>query len=253
MKVNTSNNVILCASLLLFFTACKSSNKISGESSSKSMMTSKTELSSAISSSLSSNDVKTYYAKKAGASIIFNGSSYSAKTNIYFEKGANTVISAQLPFPPIELGRVAVTDKSAKVKSSMLNVNEEIKLPFDVSRYMHYALIGCVPPFYEIYGDDDFRNFSATINSDDQYLLQRKDNGIQTTILINSDLTLHSYTISYLQYQIKHVNQKFDVVSSHLLPVLISIEALSPGMSVPVKSEFTISNVEVNGTNKLDF
>ncbi len=237
--------------IVVIVSSCRSS-RIPSEGNNSSMLTSKRALSEALLNEITRNPINTYLSKNAVANVSFNGSSHSVKLNLYFEYSKKTVGIARLAFPPLMVGKLTMDTKNVSVNSSLLNVNKDFTLPFDISTFLHDAIVGRVPAVYNLYGDSDFSAFNMSITSDNLYLISRKSNGLDVKLYINPDLTLHSYTISYLSYIVSHVNNSFDTFDGRHLPNDITLSVVLPGATQPTSTNFQFSKITINGTDKLN-
>lgn len=240
---------------ILMAVSCRSS-KIPSESTNKALLSTKKELTEAIAEAVKNQPVTTYYAKNALAKVEVDGSSNvkvnSVKVNLFFEYGKETVGVARLSFPPVSVGKVKMTGQKVAVNSGVLSINKEFNLPIDANQFLHDALLGRIPNLCRLYGEGDFSSFDMSISKDDRYILHRKKGGMETTIEINSDFNLHSYTISYLQYELTHINKSFDKYDGRVLPNDIEMNVKLPGQSKPVKTEIELSKITIDGKDRLE-
>ncbi len=136
-------------------------------------------------------NVKSYETKNAKAEVKTNGKDVSVRANISFERGGDTKLGARMIFPPVSVGSVEITDHGTHVESKLLGVNKDVPTPQVLNSLFQNALLGIVPPVYQLFGEEDFSQFDMLLSADGKYTISRSAKDMSIVLRVNAnDFTL---------------------------------------------------------------
>ena len=244
--------LVAVLALAALMTSCHSSRIIS-KGTDSSMLSNKKALVEALKQAEQNNAVKTYLTKNSSAKLSTADNNYTLRVQLYMDYGKQTNLIGKLPFPPIVIGELELTGDFVKVRSKTLNFYKEQKLHYDANLFIQPALLGRVPPFYRIFGKNDFSDFEVFITDDNLYCLSYKDTQIGVQILVTKNFLLSEYTLSDNGNTLHQSNSDFLTVDGLYLPTTINFDLVTPSPKTSGSAVLNLSKIQINGSEKLNF
>ena len=193
------------------------------------------------------DDITTYEAKNAKASVIYGGKDQSIRASVQFTRGGVTTLTGRLIFPPINVGSVSVNGDKATIKSNLLNLDKTQKLFPDASELLQSILLGIVPNVYKLFGDSDFSKFDISLTSKGKYFLSRRNDQMAVELQINAaDFTIAGIRVSVKGGESVEINvSQYKDFDGHWLPTSVGIKANANNKN-QTNAEISISDIRLN-------
>ena len=243
---------LLALTLALALHSCRSS-KIVSNGTDQTMLTSKKNLVAALKEAEAQQPFQTYLTKNSSAKLTYAGKSYNLKAQIFLDYAQQTNLVAKLPFPPLVIGELELSEFHVKARSKPLNYNLQQTIPLNANTFLHPALVGRVPQFYKLFGLKDFTQFDIFITEDNLYCLSRKNSDVGVQLLVTKDLKLSEYTISSHGFTLHQSNADFQDADGLTIPTTIALDIQSEGGKADGSAVISIGKVAINGKDKISF
>lgn len=238
--------VVALLLLTLAITSCRS-NRIPSRGAANSYETRRSAVMSLLSESEDRmSDVRTYEVKNAKAKVDFNGNKVSLKANVKFTRGEQITVTGRMQFPPINVGKVVVDKGKASITSKVAGIDKNVKIPDYLGEALQCALLGIVPPLYEIYGEKDFSKFDIEITEDGCYELSRDTKKGSVVMKVNAqDYTLVSLKAVMYGTVAEMKVTEYKTFDGRSLPTEIEVVARE-GSKKPASMTINISDPKIN-------
>ncbi len=232
--------------LTLIITSCRS-NRIPSRSEAKLYETRRSAVLNILSESeVRMSDVRTYEVKNAKTKVDFNGNKVTLKSNVQFTRGEQTTVTGRMQFPPVIVGKVVVNKEKASITSKMAGIDKSVKIPEYLGETLQCALLGIVPPVYEMYGEKNFSKFNIELTNDGCYLLSRDSKKGSMVMKVNAqDYTLVSLKAVIYGTVAEMKVTEYKTFDGRSLPTEIEIVARE-GSKKPVSMTINISEPKIN-------
>lgn len=240
--LRNSVRIVLPAALALALAGCRG-GRIPSESSNAEFSTSKKFVVEQIAQAESRLSISSYETKNAKARLMTNGKDVSVRANISFEKGGDTKLGARMIFPPVSVGSVIVSDKGTHVESKLLGVDKDVPTPHILNSLFQNALLGIVPPVYQLFGDDDFSQFNMMLTADGKYVISRSAKDMSISIRVNArDFSLAGLEVFAMGQTVDFDIKQYSDFSGSRLPSSLTVTS-SAGKNDTGSLEVTITDL----------
>ena len=217
------------------------------------MLRAKKELVAALKSQEQKPAPKTYYAKNAAAKVVYAGKSFSLKAQLFMDYLSQTNFAARLPFPPVVIAELEMTDYHLKARSKPMSFDRKMTVPVNVNTFLHPAILGRVPQFYKLFGMKSYEDFDAYITEDNLYCLSHKNAEVGVQLLVDKQYQLKEYTLSAKGYTLHQANADFAPQGDLTIPKTISLDLVSDDGKVSSSAVITLNKVVIDGTDRLSY
>lgn len=198
--------------------------KIPSQSSNAEYSTSKRFVVGQIAQAEGRLSVKSYETKNAKAEVRTNGKDVSVRANICFERGGDTKLGARMIFPPVSVGSVEITERGTRVESKLLGVNKEVRTPQILNTLFQNAILGIVPPVYQLFGEDDFSQFDMLLSADGKYVISRSAKDMSIVLRVNAnDFTLAGLRVFSMGQTVDFNIKEYSDFSGSRLPSSLKV------------------------------
>ena len=255
MQVKLSKNNIyafLVCLLCVMISACESSKRIK-VSDDSTLVSSRKEFFDSLYNSINykRQNINSYISKKvtlvSDKIPIYN----SLNASLYFASDSIMVSKLYLPFPVIEVAKFRIVNSFFEASSKTENsLNLYKSVPDDLLPNLCSIFLGSTPESYKLFDEADFSNFSLYIENN-KYVLYRKELFIELKIVINQDMSLHSFYGVYDNISLSVKCSDYSLFSNFNLPKTLDI-SLNQGTN-QYNLVLNIKNIQLNSALKLEY
>ncbi len=247
MKRNISRSSFKGSLFLVFAIAlagCRG-GKIPSQTSNSEYSTSKRFVVGQIAQAEGRLSINSYETKNAKAEVRTNGKDVSVRVNISFEKGGDTKLGARMIFPPVSVGTIEITERATHVESKLLGVNKDMQTPQVLNTLFQNALLGIVPPVYQLFGEEDFSQFDMLLSADGKYVISRSAKDMSIVLRVNAnDFTLAGMKVFSMGQTVDFDIKEYSDFSGSRLPSGLRVTSMA-GKNDVGSIDITIGDIKL--------